>query len=1381
MGLPDTDFAAIRGIGAGGRRDGFEQFVCELAAEDKPCAGARFVSLHGAGGDGGVECYWTLPDGTKHGWQAKYWVMSDAVDKAQLTSSVTAALNNHPELTRYVIAIATDPTGITGTPDPTVTGAKKKRGQSLLEKAADWVEEWEGLAKARNMIVSFEFEWATNLLNQLRNVDAASGVRTRYWFDATLLTDQWWHDRLDEATHAAGPRYVKQLALSVTATDALAALSDDPNWRSLLSRQVDILRRALEAFRSSPDTHDVLSAGDLLIEALDALRENPDVSTIAWIDAQQAELDRACGGLMKGMLPGGASMARGTLDGPEDAARDTEKFRQRHAAMRNLDEWQARWNELKPVWQQRATRVMLLSGEAGTGKTFVCLDFVASRLKEGRLGLLLHGSRFRQGGGTVLNQLAAQLELPAEVQGEDVLTLLDQAGRSAESTVVVAIDALNESAPRSLWRDELAAFVAKAARYPNLRIVLTLRSHYRPHVVPEGLGLSEFLHDGFGPQTADAVREYAEYYGLERPVGALVHQEFGNPLFLRLLCEALRGQRAASLDQAAIGITQLVDLLLDRANTDISHRLGAPPGDSIVHAAMAAIAQALSISSARRLDRITASSLTRSIWADATAEGSLLDALISEGLLAEDVDPSQTGHRRRGVRMAFERLGQHLIVIEALADLVTYQSIGTALQEGALRELLGLDDAPDMGLLEALATALAHRDGYELTCFSDQIDLDTARKAVVIGLPWRAGDSITEETKSILTDTLNDSATLDMLFRLAPNPDHPLNAEFLHQQLTGLPMGRRDALLIPFLEKSHRRLYGHNELRERARRGKLDDLGAATTRLWVTALLWCTGSTSRQVRDQATLGAARLLVRRPTLAPSILKAFLPVDDDWIVERACYVAYTALLRSGTREDWRAAAAELWEAFFAGTPPLSSALRDEGRSIIEAAAAREALPEGTDLQRARPPYASTWPIQWPSLEDVSKFDNHAKYPHLYGSCLDDDFHRYVITRRRLSGIEPDAAGRRVLTDAIELGYSPTLHADYDHHIIDKYGAGRARGGSFERIGKKYQWIALARLHGMLGDHTPTPTEPWDAPPAPIPGPQTNQMRQMDPTICDAYSYAPPPQPHVPSYDWPGVADTSDTAWIADDIDLPDVRLETSGHVPRLVVYGDYEWRSPGPVNSAKPVRSIWRTLTSRIVAVRDLEALLDELRGKDLFSGDLLAGGATYLTAFVGEYPFGHHADAESHVIAHETTQEFAVATRVPTRRIVGEYSTSPEPSPSLVMLGPEFFGPAPGALHWDGRHVWRDSRNMPVAFVRQVIAGGQNELRVDAAWLNRWLAERDETLVWLEGTGKDILRSRPGRDSPGRLLRSRVHYQTEDGRFTHLPPVFDRVPPRAADR
>ena len=197
MNIPDIDFTHIRSLGPGGQRDGFEQFICQQVSHESPAAGARFVSLHGAGGDGGVECYWTLPDDTEHGHQAKYWTNHSDVDKTQLDNSVKAALKHHPKLTKYTIAIPADP-----------TAAPAVAGKSLLEKINDpggRREGWNDMAATRGMPVEFEIEWATNIVTRLERLDT-TGIQRRYWFDADVLDAKWWHDRLEDAVNAARPQ-----------------------------------------------------------------------------------------------------------------------------------------------------------------------------------------------------------------------------------------------------------------------------------------------------------------------------------------------------------------------------------------------------------------------------------------------------------------------------------------------------------------------------------------------------------------------------------------------------------------------------------------------------------------------------------------------------------------------------------------------------------------------------------------------------------------------------------------------------------------------------------------------------------------------------------------------------------------------------------------------------------------------------------------------------------------------------------------------------------------------------------------------------------------------------------------------------------------------
>lgn len=125
--MPDTQDLDFRNIAGrlGGQREAFEELCCQLAGRSLP-EGASFTRLHGAGGDGGVECFADFPDGTRCGWQAKYVFDIDSLIR-QLDSSLTTALRIHPTLTHYIICFPFD-----------LTGPTARRGRSGVEKLEEW-------------------------------------------------------------------------------------------------------------------------------------------------------------------------------------------------------------------------------------------------------------------------------------------------------------------------------------------------------------------------------------------------------------------------------------------------------------------------------------------------------------------------------------------------------------------------------------------------------------------------------------------------------------------------------------------------------------------------------------------------------------------------------------------------------------------------------------------------------------------------------------------------------------------------------------------------------------------------------------------------------------------------------------------------------------------------------------------------------------------------------------------------------------------------------------------------------------------------------------------------------------------------------------------
>lgn len=1368
MNIPDIDFSRIRSLGPSGQRGGFEQFICQQVAQESPEADSKFVSLHGDGGDGGVECFWTLPNGDEYGWQAKYWTHHKDVDKGQLDKSVKAAFEQHPKLTTYTIVIPADPTGPTA-----------GRGKSLLEKIYDpggWHEGWQTMATARSQTVVIKIDWETNVVNRLNRLDT-TGTQRRYWFDVDVLSNQWWQDRKEEAVAAARPRYTPELNIEVSSARSIAALCSDDEWWQIVLDQACLITKAAEKLCYADDS--VLAAD---LNTTRAVAEKAAAEIAAWHSTRTAaehyvvaqSLKEAADFIVEQAALEAEALTERYVDW------DTAGWRQWQSEymvgfpaaavdfLRELGQTIGEVTELllSTEGSLANAQVALMTGPAGIGKTYAAVDTVIRRLAHGRPSVMMHGRWFNN--SEPLANLRDVLQMPSDLSSEETIALLDECARAAGTPTLLVIDALNDTRPRSLWRDHLDRLIAILERYPNVRLLLTARTHYVAHVLPPGLTLLRFEHTGFDGVEFEAVSEYAGFYGLEPPTAPPIHGEFDNPLYLRLVCEALKANSRLSLNQANMGLDELTEMVLRNANNLVSDRIDASPSDRVVHRAMYALAAAIADSGGGPLNRPDAQAVLAPIWFDVSTEKSLLDALIAQGLVEEDVVPNSSPYGTDIIAITFERIGHHLIVSDALRGVANAADLKVNIN-GRLGQIIGLGGTIDLGILEATSTVLADRLGIELTELRTEIgDDDALAAAVIAAIGWRSASSITEKTTDVVGDALRREATFDaaltMLFRLAARPGHPLNSDFLHNFLNPLTMGARDQFLAGWFHITHGTSGAVDRLIRWAREKPLDEVGEDTTRLWVTALLWTTSATDRRVREPATIAAARLLARHPNQAAGLLKQFATVDDEWVVERALEVAYSALLLATDKATtyWRDAAEVVWTNFFEHAADLTpnAAIRDTARSILETAANRGSLPASVTVDQFRPPYASRWPLELPTEADIASYDN-PDHPKLVHSTTDDDFYRYWIEHelRDRPGIDVLAAARWVVVEVIRLGYLPERHRSFDGYVVAKYGGGRGKPKWIERIGKKYQWIALNRLIGHVSDHVPKTPGLWDPPKPSSPGPATTISRQIDPTVVEPTPADDKPRSWVSVYDWATTAAKTDSQWVADDTDLPTIDIANAelDQRPFIVMSGSYEWNDAddGGVRS----RGMWTHLYAHLVDTTDLPAALAELEGKDLTSHDISRSGNT-TQGYVGEFPYGHHHGVIIHAINHETIRPLRVPSKPASWHLLGEYeyATGDHETISIDAPAPEFFGSAPGNLRWNGRNGWTDATTGRLtAALRHTVNAGQNELLFERAWLETWLTAKKKSLIWIENTGRDVLRdvSKGRTNHPGELTRSQI--------------------------
>jgi hypothetical protein len=256
------DFSKIHSFNSG-QRNSFEELVCQLARSELFPKNSFFRRVEGAGGDGGVEAYWTKPNGKKTGYQAKYFLRCGDIDWGQIDKSVTQALTSHPELECYVVALPCDLTDRAG---------KKQRGLTGWEHLAAHVQRWEAEA-ATVGIKDIKFQaWPNSeLIARLVNRNA-EGLR-EFFFGDVELSAEWFGDKIQEAISALGERFHPEDHVDVRIERLFSVISRAPSYQEELLKALNAIGKC-----------------DLPHNRLSKLEQNPEKQAIDELQQAHAEL-----------------------------------------------------------------------------------------------------------------------------------------------------------------------------------------------------------------------------------------------------------------------------------------------------------------------------------------------------------------------------------------------------------------------------------------------------------------------------------------------------------------------------------------------------------------------------------------------------------------------------------------------------------------------------------------------------------------------------------------------------------------------------------------------------------------------------------------------------------------------------------------------------------------------------------------------------------------------------------------------------------------------------------------------------------------------------------------------------------------------------------
>jgi hypothetical protein len=212
------------------------------------------------------------------------------------------------------------------------------------------------------------------------------------------------------------------------------------------------------------------------------------------------------------------------------------------------------------------------------------------------------------------------------------------------------------------------------------------------------------------------------------------------------------------------------------------------------------------------------------------------------------------------------------------------------------------------------------------------------------------------------------------------------------------------------------------------------------------------------------------------------------------------------------------------------------------------------------------------------------------------------------------------------ARDFGYADSNCMIYDEYMLGKYGGGRARKIWAERIGKKYQWIAMYQLAARLSDHVERKRDTWD--PEPLCQPLILlEERQLDPTLPPKLSGD---QRGNNAWWMPFVVDPnidsalSDDYWVKRRDDIPNLEAfltPTNRSGQRWQILTAYPtWgqrREDAPFE--EEYRHMWIQIRGYLVKTSDATGAFSCLRGRNFF-GRWMPEGGSYLYGFAGEYPW-----------------------------------------------------------------------------------------------------------------------------------------------------------------
>lgn len=747
---------------------------------------------------------------------------------------------------------------------------------------------------------------------------------------------------------------------------------------------------------------------------------------------------------------------------------------------------------------------LFVTGNAGIGKSHLLAAECQSLMNNQQFAvLLLAGNCYSD--LPILDQLSQDCEL--KYSFDEFISILEMIGVEHHTCVLLCIDALNETANYRLWKTGLISLSQKIKKCTHVKLAVTYRMEYEKSVVQDAL-LSEdedvyrIVHTGFASNGLKASKQFFDYYRIPFTLYEYFESEMENPLFLTLYCKTYRNDEAS--------LPTLYDRLVESANKNIFPILekrykliGFTEDDNIVQSLVDEIS---TLAFDRKEKNILESDLASiPFWtANDLPLRPFMSLLAKENLVHTNLI---AGNER--YFFAYDQMNDYFFARSLFSHDMSDMSIRKTLYEDILQvndnNIVNLSNSDVFVICCAI---YAQKFGKECIDLIDELPEGFEKgyivKSYIRSFIWRNKEYISSNVFLAVAQKYKVSREdfWNVLVGNSIKHNHPLNSDFLHTLLMSFRLSERDYYWTKYIneifyDESNRLM----QLVKMYSSGQSIQMSKEQARQLLILCGWLLSSSNRMLRDYTSEAMIEILRNEFDLCIVILKAFEKVNDPYIIERLYGVVFGACCKRRRKGNtvYIALAEYVYSTIFDQEfiyPDIL--LRDYARLIIE-----RFLWENPDYngcivhEKIIPPYKS-FPIEQIDEDYINKkydgglwqikssmsFEGHGMY---------GDFGRYVFqSALKYFDVDEDEMYKQAMSFIInDLGYTNELDKGNNH-----WGYDRSETKKVERIGKKYQWIAMHNILARVSDQCDIDTDYSETPK--FEGPWEPFVRDFDPTL-------------------------------------------------------------------------------------------------------------------------------------------------------------------------------------------------------------------------------------------------------------------------------------------